>query len=676
MLTDEEFPEGVTTGYENPVERLFVPLLRQAATYDVAVGYFTSGWLRDTAEGLAEFAIRGGASRWIISPFLNKEDAEIIVSTVPDEANFELLRERLLVDMIKALKQESRAELCVLIAARVIEFRVAVPKEEGQQGMLHAKIGIATDLSRNSVGFSGSYNMTANAKYNWENIEIFRSWEGNEASRIERLKERFNSLWSNKDPGYETYEPSENLIEYIRTEGGSKVDEFILRKKKRTTTRPVFRDYQLKAIDAWGKNNGRGTYVMATGSGKTITALGTIDKLIEKIVLGKKRPLFIVIILPLKHLLEQWHAEAAVFGLEAIKCYESSVTWSRKLAERLSTLNVTKEGYIAVLVTNATFASDTFQSIIKNIQMDFMLVADEAHNLGSSIYLASLPLNANFRLALSATPERHNDVYGTKSLLDYFGGEVINFGLKDAIDAGYLCQYNYYPHLCPMSESEYDEYLSITEEIRTENLKERIAIGKSKAQLSLEGKRTDLITQVESKLEKLEDLLVIQKRKGGVSHTLIYCGSRRGENSERHIERTVRLVGGLDIKVRKFTATESIDERKEILNLFSSGELEAIAAIKCLDEGVDVPQTKVAYILASTTNPREYVQRRGRVLRKSEGKEFAEIHDFLICPPPSRSEEPDLLYREIVRAKEFAALALNKKVCDSKIEELASGMEN
>jgi superfamily II DNA or RNA helicase len=675
MLTDEKFPDGVTTGYENPVERLFVPMLRQASSYDVAVGYFTSGWLRDTAEGLAEFAIRGGTSRWIISPCLNRADADAIVSTVPEDSKIEVLRERQLMDMISALKCDSRAELCALIAARVIEFRIAEPKDEGKQGMLHAKIGIATDESQNAIGFSGSYNMTANAKFNWENIEIFRSWEGNEASRIDRLERRFSSLWTNKDPGYETYEPSESLIECIRNEAGPAFDEFILKRKRSERNQPEFRDYQLAAIKAWGENNGRGTYVMATGSGKTITALGTISKLIDKVVHERERPLVIVIILPLKHLLEQWHREAIGFGLDSLKCYENSITWRQKLAERISTLDVTKEGYVVALVTNATFATEHFQGIIGNIEMDFMIIADEAHNLGSSTYLGLLPENANFRLALSATPERHNDTYGTRGLFEYFGHGVIDFGLKDAIDAGYLCPYNYYAHLCPMTEVEYEEYQTISEEISTENAKKRAGSGKSKELLRLEGKRTDLITRVESKLEKLKQLMIKQQGDGGVSHTLVYCGSRRGEDSERHIERTVKLVGSLDVKVRKFTAAESMDDRKEILKLFASGELEAIAAIKCLDEGVDVPQTRVAYILASTRNPREYVQRRGRVLRKSPGKKYAEIHDFLICPPPSRAGKSDLLDREIERATEFADLALNKQECNDGILALTSEME-
>lgn len=668
MLIDENFPEGITTGYEDPICQLFVPMLKQSTHYDVAVGYFTSGWLRDTASGLAEFAILGGKSRWIVSPFLNEQDANIIVET-QSSAGLEIAyRERKLLDAIRALEQDSRSELCALIAAGILQFRIAEPISEHSDGMLHAKIGIATDSDGNKIGFSGSYNLTSKAKFNWENIEIYRSWNKSEEKRILRMANRFDNLWSNKDPTYQTFPPSRKFIQIVTREAGSRLSDFRNREMAHIKELPKFRDYQLEAIESWGKNNGRGTFVMATGSGKTITALGTIDRLIKGVVVERSRPLIVVIVLPLKHLLEQWHREAAGFGLDAIKCYEASVTWRQKLKERISTLMVSGKGYSIALTTNATFAGEKFQEIIKSINFDFLLVADEAHNLGSPTYLNSLPSNANFRLALSATPERHNDIFGTKKLFEYFGQAVIEFELEDAIDADYLCPYKYYAHVCYMSESEYDEYLDLSLQVRDEASSSNGGSGKSKKQLQLEGKRADLITRVESKLEKLSDLLRMQRKHTKITHTLIYCGSRKGENSERHIERAVRLVGELGIKVRKFTATESMDDRKEILSLFASGSLQIIAAIKCLDEGVDIPETRVAYILASTTNPREYIQRRGRVLRKSEGKEFAIIHDFIILPPATRVDESELLDREMERAVEFSRLSLNRDECINQLE--------
>ena len=314
---------------------------------------------------------------------------------------------------------------------------------------------------------------------------------------------------------------------------------------------------------------------------------------------------------------------------------------------------------------------EPFQAELNKIEGHFLVVADEAHNLGSTTYLEALPENANYRLALSATPDRHNDKSGTEALYEYFGAPAIEFTLEEAIKEGFLCSYEYYPHLCLLSESEYEEYLDLSESIAAEAEKSKKKGERTKEHVRLLGKRTDLIAGVESKLDRLEELMTIQRENGGVSHTLVYCGSRRGENSERHIERTVKLIGKLGIKARKFTAEESLDERREILSLFAKGELEAIAAIKCLDEGVDVPATRVAYILASTTNPREYIQRRGRVLRRAEGKDVAIIHDFLVAPPPRKYREDDMVERELERASEFAYLALNKSECNDVLKKLA-----
>jgi len=419
---------------------------------------------------------------------------------------------------------------------------------------------------------------------------------------------------------------------------------------------------------------------MATGSGKTITALATIKKLISMVVERDGRTLTIVIVLPLKHLLDQWYDESMGFGFSPVKCYEASETWRTRLAERIGSLKSIGKGCEIAMVTNATFASDGFQKEVAKISGNFLLIADEAHNLGSPTYLSALPVNASFRLALSATPERHNDDQGTKELFSYFGKPVIEFSLEDAISAGFLCPYEYHPHLCLLSEMEYVEYLEIAELIKYEAKKVKSNGLRASEHERLLGKRADLISGVVSKLECLKELMLVQKKsESGMCHTLVYCGSRRGENDERHIETTVKLMGGLGITTRKFTADESLDDRREILDLFDKKELDVIAAIKCLDEGVDVPATRVAYILASTSNPREYIQRRGRVLRQSKGtgKTHAIIHDFLVAPPADSGGDNEMLERELERASEFASLSLNVDECGAVLNGLYNdiGME-
>tara|TARA_R110002094_G_scaffold42357_8_gene54659 strand:+ start:1797 stop:3836 length:2040 start_codon:yes stop_codon:yes gene_type:complete len=671
-LSDHEFPMSVTTGYDNPVDTLFVPMLKRSATFDVAVGYFTSGWLKDTAEGMAEFAVKDGRSRWIVSPELNPEDL-LSMKEAMEKGETTRYAEKKIEQVIAQLQENTREELCALIAAGVLEFRIAIPKRG--PGLFHAKFAIATDFSGAKVGCSGSYNFTSAAKSNWEHIDIFKSWHGDGGERIALLEDRFSALWDSCDPNYLALTPSEELLDRIRVAAGSlrykyrdNVD------KEETEQKSVkLRDYQLKAIEAWGNNKGRGTYVMATGSGKTVTALATIQRLEGLIVTRQNGVLVTVIVVPLKHLLDQWYEESKAFGLSPVKCYENSSLWTSNLASKLGAISSIGTGHLVALVTNATLISDNFQRFLDSITDNFLFVADEAHNLGAASYLAALPDNATFRLALSATPQRYNDDFGTDALFDYFGKPVIEFALSDAINAGFLCKYVYIPSLCALSDAEYVEYLELSELIQEESKKSKEKGEKTKEHDRLLGKRADLISGVESKLHTLETQLKEQRSRGEVTHTLVYCGSRKGEDERRHIERTVHMIGSkLDIRVRKFTAAESMDDRRQMLKLFSTGELGLIAAIKCLDEGVDVPATRTAYVLASTTNPREYIQRRGRVLRKYPGKEFAIIYDYLVTPPSGSSVESDLVARELERAWEFAELATNKAECTYLLDSLAN----
>jgi len=666
-------PASITTGYQDPCEDFFIPLLKNATSFDVAVGYFTTGWLRDVAEGMAAFALNGGGSRWVISPQLTAEDANAIVEGSLEQLFLDerIKIEESLLQLIEGLKSEPRTLLCNLIKAKVLSFKYAVPRS-GSSGMLHAKMGVAIDAKNQSYAFSGSYNLTAHAKSNWEHIDIFKGFGTNpEISRIDLISCRFNKLWLDEDPLFYVCQPSARLLKAIEVYTDSKVDRFLNAAKGNSL--PIrLRDYQEKAIENWTQNNGKGMYVMATGSGKTITALATVYKLKEALVERKRQGLVVVFVLPLKHLLEQWVKEAELFGFETIKCYESSSVWKKQLSNALVQLSASKQGCVMAMVTNATLASDAFQRYLKTINSNFMLVADEAHNLGSTTYLNALPTNARFRLGLTATPIRHNDEEGTEALVEYFDKTVTNFTLADAIDNGFLCQYEYHPHVCELTYEEYDAYLDLSSEITLES-------GKSEA-----GKRTvlhnkllreraELIAGVSNKLVILRELIKIQKDSAmGLKHTLVYCGAMRDGDDNRHIERALKIVGmEAGVKVRKFTADESMEERREILSLFSKGELECITAIKCLDEGVDVPATKVAYILASTTNPREFIQRRGRVLRQYPGKDKAIIYDFIVTPPAGSFTEPQLVERELKRGYEYASLALNKSHCIALFEDLA-----
>ncbi len=651
-------PLNLTTGYQNPNDDFFSPVLSYARYFDVGVGYFSSNWLEDVKTGIHQFAINGGRSRWIISPNLNVKDAEAINEGFELKSIEQLQNdmESFVLDELALMDIDSRTLLSNLIVAGVLDFKISYPLSGGNN-LFHAKMGVAIDEDNNLLAFNGSFNLTGNAKSNWEYIDVYTDETAREKQRILSIQERFNTLWMGDDAFYQVFTPSKKLLIGIDNFSDDKKKAY---PKQSNSEHINLRPYQEEAIKNWGANKGHGMYVMATGSGKTITALATVKKLTTRFKKANQ-PLFIVFVLPLKHLLDQWHEEAAEFGFDAIKCYENSLNWREPLQSKLSHQLIQKSGVVKAMVTNATLASDHFQRVLQSIKVPIMIVADEAHNLGSPTYLEALPKNAEYRLGLTATPLRHNDEEGTEALFDYFGDAVFEFSLEDAISAGYLVKYRYYPSICEFNYDEYQDYKAITTKLQNDK----------QSKLEADNEMEELLGGASNKLIILRKELDKLKKKNMLQHTLVYCGSHTDDEGSRQIEKILGMLGHeIGIKTRKFTATESLEDRKEILDQFARCELDAIVAIKCLDEGVDVPATKQAFVISSTSNPREFIQRRGRVLRRSPGKDEAAIYDFIVTPPAG-DVNPALIEKEIRRGLEYNSLAENKDENESLLLNLA-----
>ncbi len=435
------------------------------------------------------------------------------------------------------------------------------------------------------------------------------------------------------------------------------------------------RDYQKKAIITWiNTAKGRGLLEMATGTGKTVTAMAASVKLFEG--LGR---LAVIIICPYQHLVTQWARECRLFGFTPILCYKSRGIWEEKLNAEIVNYNIGVTQAVSIITTNDSFVSDAFQNSIANIKGPIMLIADEAHNLGAAKTYSRLPDYIPFRLGLSATPERWYDEEGTQALKDYFeNGIIFRFGLKEAIAEGYLTPYYYYPHLVYLTDDENEEYWKISRAItKLTAFSGKLDLDDESLKLLLI-KRSRLVSRAENKLVVLEEIMRDQAQS---SHTIFYCGDAKTDG-ERQIERVIQLLGKkLGMRVHPFTSEEKTDERSDLLNRFESGNLQGLVAIRCLDEGVDVPATQTAFIMSSSTNPREFVQRRGRILRRFPGKKHAFIHDFIVVPsgldeishlePAVFNMERNLMKRELRRFREFAVLAVNGPVAKLSIMEIA-----
>ena len=687
------------------VNNFYIPLLERAILYQRAVGFFSSTALIEISHGISKILENKGNIQIIASPRLQEPD---IIAIEKGYEEREKVLERVLINSIiepRNYFEEQRLNLLAnLIAWGYLDIKIAIVDNKKSIGIYHEKIGLIYDKYGDIVAFTGSLNETNTAfLHNYESIDVFCSWT-KDADRVESKRLAFKALWENNMPNMKVIEfpqvAKEKLLsykkefidfdidakEYPNTKIKEKIEMYIVSgDSSRNGPRPpdglIFHDYQLEAIEEWKRQNFVGIFDMATGTGKTYTGLGALCKLSEHL----NHELAVFIVCPYQHLVEQWVEEIIKFNISPIIGYSNSPQhdWKRRLenAIRDHKLKVKGKQFFCFICTNATFASSFVQSQIQKIRGKALLIVDEAHNFGATRLSSLLSPKFEYRLALSATLERHKDEEGTSKLKEYFGSKCIEYPLERAIKEKKLTPYYYYPEIVYLDEAELEAYTQLTQEIS-----KCIMIDKNgKHKLTEKGerlaiKRARIVAAAKSKIVKLKELIQPYIHD---SHILVYCGAATllGENEDytpveeediRQIDAVTHLLGNeLGMKVSQFTSRESIEEREIIKQQFEQGEnLQALIAIKCLDEGVNIPKIKTAFILASTTNPKEYIQRRGRVLRLAEGKEYAEIYDFVTLPRPLEAvsslsfeemkKDLSLIKNELSRIEEFARLSLNE----------------
>lgn len=472
-----------------------------------------------------------------------------------------------------------------------------------------------------------------------------------------------------------------------------------LNKKKETkynvssdSTTPKFpyetgpRDYQLEAFEKWKKNKQRGLFAMATGTGKTITSLNCLLEIYKRTGYYKA-----LILVPTITLVNQWENECRKFNFTAItKVCSKNPKWKDELGSILlqERLNPTEQVSYIVIATYASFSRSNIFAELNQLSVKTLLIADECHNMGSATMLKVLPkINCKRRIGLSATPERQFDEEGNKQLFSFFNckdGYTYEYSMQEAINNGVLCRYYYYPHLVSLTDSETQEYMKLSEKIskfynsNSDNFKNDSIL----TALLLARKR--IIHKAFNKVSVFNRILQDHyNRKHNLKYTLVYVPEGNdtndyfendfySENDETGTDNdAIHLIdvftkSVLDIDnyttVRQFVS--GIAERDEILEQFAKGDIDVLTSMKCLDEGVDVPRAELAIFCASTGNPRQFVQRRGRILRKHPDKQFAYIHDLVVIPDVnpnnnSYAMERSMLKKELERVNNFALLSEN-----------------
>ncbi|UTG82724.1 DEAD/DEAH box helicase family protein [Bacillus paranthracis] len=667
----------------NLVNEFYVPCLSNSVIYKRSVGYFTSQSLAMVAKGLIQLINNGGRLQLIASPKLEEKDIEAI--ELGYEARKDIITKVLLrqLDNIEEnIIKQRLGFLAKLIAEDRLDFKIAVPKDRIQKGIYHEKLGVFEDDLGNIVAFSGSANETEGGLVrNFEQIDVFCSWKKADAKRANSKKLNFEELWKDNTNNlqimnftsairaklikFKQYAPSIDPDVVYQGRNNVEILNKRLEKKPALPKDLHLRDYQKDAIKSWFLNDGSGIYEMATGTGKTITALATGVILYQKI-----SELALIIVCPYAHLVEQWAKEAKIFNFDPVLAYDSKKLWINILNQKIVSYNIGNSSNLCVITTNKTFISPSFQESIRKIKKSSMLIVDEAHHLGAKKSIENLSEDINYRLAISATPYRWMDSIGTQKIMEYFApGVIFSFGLEKAIGV-FLTEYYYYPHIVTLTYEESERYYELSKRIarynnyQTSNLEIDLSTEQFLKRLLI--KRAKLIGRAVNKTKLLYTIL---KEKANSKYNIFYCGDETVDGV-RQIEEVTKMLGNdLGMRVQTFTSKESNEERKRILGEFENGDLQGLVAIKCLDEGIDIPITETAYILASSTNPREFIQRRGRVLRKHPNKKYSYIHDFIVIPrgldevekekPETFNIERALIRKELKRVDEFARLSRN-----------------
>lgn len=549
-LKDVQIKDEYRSLIDNVVQDFYIPLLERAVMYKRAVGFFSSSSLVELTKGIATMAQRGGKIQIVASPYLSEEDIEAIQKGYSEREKVieQAVLRQITGETVDYFSMQRLNLLSCLIADGILDIRIAYTEGKNGIGMYHEKMGVIEDDEGNAVAFSGSMNESATAmSINYETIDVFRSWgDENESDRVSLKQNAFCSIWNDGEPNIRVLSfpsISQALIEkYKKSPPNFNIDrEQFPPEGKNTriiqdgsvhlTTTAVgpripqnicLHDYQKEAIASWVGENYHGIFDMATGTGKTFTGLGAISKLSEDL----NDKLAVIIVCPYQHLVEQWVEDIVRFNMKPIIGFSSSPQrdWKQRLAKavRDQKLRVDKS-FFCFVCTNTTFTNKDVQEQINKIRSPILLVVDEAHNFGAASYARLLDERFTYRLALSATLERHRDEEGTALLYRFFGKKCIEYTLERAIKEDKLTPYKYYPVVVHLNEDELEKYEQLSYEMSKCIIKGKngkIKLNKHGEILAL--KRARVVAGASEKLTALRSEIRPYVHDNNI---LVYCGA-------------------------------------------------------------------------------------------------------------------------------------------------------
>ena len=698
------------SGDQNLLKDFYQPCLKHAVTYDRAVGFFSAASLISNLQGISALVNNDGKMRLVIGHPLEKDEYEAVKNGYELKQLLGDLKQRLISVIDEC--EDVKGNKLVLLSWLISEGRLDVKFACRFKGMYHEKIGIVRDADNQCIVFQGSANETVYALdkgYNAESIMVFKSWESAFEDYAIPCINGFEELWEGKQKDTVTIDMPSDFYEEIsdkiqctvrpdlsfEQEFITDLDDILINEKEgiRIPEKLNAHDFKLhkhqnEAIKKWWSSDKKGILQLATGSGKTITSLAAASYIFDV-----RQRLVLIVTVPYKELATQWVSNLKDFTARPIKCWDSKGSWSNELESAIRLFKMGKKDFISIVVVNKTLSSDYFKEAISQINSDdLMVIGDECHNLGAEKVNAALP-SAYFKLGLSATPFRSDEDeidspfpdLAKERILNYFGEIVDKYTLEDAICDGVLCEYTY--HIIPVRLTEeeqelFDQYSLDIAKLMIIQQSSGLDSQQRSRLTALCGQRSMLLGSASEKFIQLKKL-AFEIPQDERTHTLFYCGAGKVQGDtntedEKVIERASAILNDAGWRTSRFTSEQNANERKIRMEQFEAEVLDGLVSIRVLDEGVDVPVCKRAVIMASTRNPRQYVQRRGRVLRKSVGKEVAEIYDFVVLPNNCSisSSSRSLLDAELERVDDFCLLAVNKFDVENKIRELGMRAEN
>lgn len=667
---------ALKSAYETSVDDLvwdfYIPVLSKARRYDRISGFFSSTSIALSARGLAGLIANGGTMRLITCPRLSEEDAAMMASSVTDPSV--ILSKSLissLSDVSDSFEHDHIAAMGWMLAKGYLKIKIAIVKTKGSicsaqqstaHSIMHQKVGILYDDESNGLSFSGSNNETASGWLeNIEEFKVFRQWESGQSIYFEDDCAKFNSFWNNNCPGVEIVDLPTAVQEHLLIAGKSFEKETIALQRYYTKHRPLPSKpkqelklfvYQNAAVEKWISNGHCLLFEMATGCGKTRTAIACMNTVLT----NEKKSKVFVVTCPQSTLSLQWKADIEKLGIPFavnVICDGNFANWRTTLSLQLKQVTAGMYSSLIIYTTHVTASSSDFIAMIKSANSLLrIIVADEVHGMGAAESRKGLLEEYQYRIGLSATPSRWFDPDGTELISNYFGNDSFVFTIRDALSTinlltgkPFLVNFRYHPHFVSLTPDELEEYKRISEKIsHMSHIHPNSEKGNPLQFLLF--RRANMEKNAKNKYCALETIL--DQVGTDIANTIIFVSSEQ-------IEKVMAILGKRGIPAHRYTEKQSTkvskkwggrSERQYIIDCFIKGDYKVLVAIKCLDEGIDIPSAMRAIVMASSTNPREYVQRIGRVIRQDRGKWDADIHDLILHPDLSGWTDSEFLKLE------------------------------